>query len=84
MGSNGSRLFRLLNVVGNVFLWTEYDISRRRHEYVPRWKRQTVNRTIAWLIFWTYPQSVEQRWKKPPRLIGMLKDKFMHKFRLRK
>ncbi|ETS85662.1 hypothetical protein PFICI_03687 [Pestalotiopsis fici W106-1] len=56
-------LFRLLNVIGNVFLMLHYDMTRH---YVPEMtiKDRLLNFIMTGLIFWTYPQSVEQRY--PP------------------
>ncbi|KLU87942.1 hypothetical protein MAPG_06932, partial [Magnaporthiopsis poae ATCC 64411] len=58
-------LFRLLNVLGNIILMCEY---QRTNHYLPKgmipfWRRIT-NPIADALIFWTYPQSVEQKY--PP------------------
>lgn len=58
-------LFRLLNVLGNIILMCEY---QRTNHYLPKrmipfWRRIT-NPLADALIFWTYPQSVEQKY--PP------------------
>lgn len=53
-------LFRILNVLGNIVLLTEYD--RTRH-YIPRisaWRR-FMNPLLTTLIFWTYPQHTERK-----------------------
>ncbi|KAL8337497.1 hypothetical protein RB601_006979 [Gaeumannomyces tritici] len=58
-------VFRLLNVLGNIILMCEY---QRTNHYLPKrmipfWRRIT-NPLADALIFWTYPQSVEQKY--PP------------------
>lgn len=57
--------FRFLNVLGNLILVCEY---RRVNHFLPKhmipfWRRIT-NPIMNFLIFWTYPQSVEQKY--PP------------------
>ncbi|KAI5928228.1 hypothetical protein F4810DRAFT_719887 [Camillea tinctor] len=56
-------LFRLLNCIGNVVLIYEYDMTKH---YVPgqSLRRKLLNMLMAGLIYWTYPQCVEQRY--PP------------------
>ncbi|KAI1506667.1 hypothetical protein F5X99DRAFT_423287 [Biscogniauxia marginata] len=56
-------LFRLLNCAGNVVLIYEYDLTGH---YVPEQslRRKLLNMLMAGLIYWTYPQCVEQRY--PP------------------
>ncbi|KAI0155672.1 hypothetical protein BJ166DRAFT_339226 [Pestalotiopsis sp. NC0098] len=56
-------LFRLLNVIGNVVLTLEYDMTRH---YVPQitLRRRLLNLMMTGLIYWTYPQCVEQKY--PP------------------
>ncbi|KAI1389159.1 uncharacterized protein F4822DRAFT_271140 [Hypoxylon trugodes] len=56
-------LFRLLNFIGNIALMYEYDMTKH---YVPQLplKRRLLNMLMAGLIYWTYPQCVEQRY--PP------------------
>lgn len=57
------RLFRLLNVIGNVVLTLEYDMTKH---YVPQitLRRRLLNLMMTGLIYWTYPQCVEQKY--PP------------------
>ncbi|KAF4977552.1 hypothetical protein FZEAL_5923 [Fusarium zealandicum] len=54
-------MFRLLNVLGNTILVSEYKLWRR---YRPgrSLARRALYQIIAFLVFWTYPQSVEQRY----------------------
>ncbi|KAH9989592.1 hypothetical protein F4779DRAFT_637994 [Xylariaceae sp. FL0662B] len=54
-------IFRLLNLIGNIVLYYEYDITKH---YVPEQsrKRRLLNMVMAGLIYWTYPQCVEQRY----------------------
>ncbi|KAH9885905.1 hypothetical protein F4778DRAFT_489961 [Xylariomycetidae sp. FL2044] len=56
-------VFRLLNCVGNIVLAVEYDMTKH---YVPEQtlRRRLLNALMAGLIYWTYPQCVEQRY--PP------------------
>ncbi|KAI1442428.1 hypothetical protein F5Y02DRAFT_410125 [Annulohypoxylon stygium] len=56
-------IFRLLNFVGNIVLTYEYDMTKH---YAPQQslKRRLLNLLMAGLIYWTYPQCVEQRY--PP------------------
>ncbi|KAI2465607.1 hypothetical protein F4781DRAFT_18620 [Annulohypoxylon bovei var. microspora] len=54
-------IFRLLNFIGNIVLMCEYDMTKH---YVPQQslKRKLLNMLMAGLIYWTYPQCVEQRY----------------------
>ncbi|KAI1214320.1 uncharacterized protein F4807DRAFT_455961 [Annulohypoxylon truncatum] len=56
-------MFRLLNFIGNIVLMYEYDMTKH---YVPQLslRRKLLNMLMAGLIYWTYPQCVEQRY--PP------------------
>ncbi|KPM36327.1 hypothetical protein AK830_g10256 [Neonectria ditissima] len=51
--------FRLLNVLGNVILVSEYKIWRRHRPGLTLGQR-IVLKVTAVLVFWTYPQIVEQ------------------------
>ncbi|KAF5966395.1 hypothetical protein FBULB1_11669 [Fusarium bulbicola] len=53
-------LFRFINVLGNTLLVSEYKLWRR---YMPNQQRPTriLNKVTAFLIFWTYPPSIEQK-----------------------
>ncbi|KAF5601830.1 uncharacterized protein FSUBG_8002 [Fusarium subglutinans] len=53
-------LFRFINVLGNTLLVSEYKLWRR---YMPNQPRpiRILNKVIAFLIFWTYPPSIEQK-----------------------
>ncbi|KAF5260392.1 hypothetical protein FOXYS1_8963 [Fusarium oxysporum] len=53
-------LFRFINVLGNTLLVSEYKLWRR---YMPNQSRPSriLNKVIAFLIFWTYPPSIEQK-----------------------
>ncbi len=73
--------FRFLNVLGNILLWMEYDRSRHYHPRMPRWRKYFVNPVTSTLIFWTYPESVEQKYRLPPRLVRMLRYKISQKLR---
>ncbi|KAH7179564.1 uncharacterized protein B0J16DRAFT_347206 [Fusarium flagelliforme] len=55
-----SSIFRSLNVLGNAFLVFDYQLWRR---YQPKQStfRRVLNRVAAYLIFWTYPPSIEQK-----------------------
>ncbi|RBR02908.1 hypothetical protein FVER53590_29966 [Fusarium verticillioides] len=52
-------LFRFINVLGNTLLVSEYKLWRR---YMPNQSRSAriLNKVTAFLIFWTYPPSIEQ------------------------
>ncbi|KAK3387909.1 hypothetical protein B0H63DRAFT_521926 [Podospora didyma] len=56
-------LFRLFNVFGNVVLFFEYDMTRIRRPKVSIW-RKMFHPIAAFLVFWTYPQAMEQKF--PP------------------
>lgn len=58
-----NRLFRLLNTIGNIALALGYDMTRH---HVPQimLRRRLFNLLMTGLIYWTYPQCVEQ--KHPP------------------
>ncbi|KAK8038516.1 hypothetical protein PG993_006927 [Apiospora rasikravindrae] len=56
-------LFRLLNCIGNVFLMFEYNITKHYMPEIPL-RRRMLNYLITGLIYWTYPQCVEQKY--PP------------------
>ncbi|KAF5703015.1 hypothetical protein FGLOB1_9274 [Fusarium globosum] len=60
LGPTVSRLFRFINVLGNTLLVSEYKLWRR---YMPNQSRpaRVLNKVIAFLIFWTYPPSIEQK-----------------------
>ncbi|KAF5012174.1 hypothetical protein FDECE_1764 [Fusarium decemcellulare] len=65
--------FRLLNILGNIILVTEYEFWDRFRPDKSRIRR-FLKQVIAFLVFWTYPQSVEQsypgKWwftKREPR-----------------
>ena len=65
-----------MNVLGNLLLWTEYNTAgQRRLPNVPWWRRWLVNPALNGLVHFTYPQSVEQRYKPPPRLVRLFKSK---------
>ncbi|KAI1012795.1 hypothetical protein LB504_008316 [Fusarium proliferatum] len=53
-------LFRFINILGNTLLVSEYKLWRR---YMPNQSRpaRILNKVIAFLIFWTYPPSIEQK-----------------------
>ncbi|KAM5361742.1 hypothetical protein ACJZ2D_012915 [Fusarium nematophilum] len=54
-------MFRLVNVIGNTILVSEYKLWRRhRPNLSPPWK--ALYKVIAFFVFWTYPQSIEQRY----------------------
>ncbi|KAK6845747.1 hypothetical protein PG990_004098 [Apiospora arundinis] len=56
-------LFRLLNCVGNVLLMFEYNMTKHYMPEIPL-RRRVLNYLITGLIYWTYPQCVEQKY--PP------------------
>ncbi|KAF5985237.1 hypothetical protein FCOIX_2214 [Fusarium coicis] len=53
-------LFRFINVLGNTLLVSEYKLWRR---YMTNQSRSAriLNKVTAFLIFWTYPPSIEQK-----------------------
>ncbi|KAK0723324.1 hypothetical protein B0T26DRAFT_641452 [Lasiosphaeria miniovina] len=55
--------FRLLNILGNVVLFCEYDMTRIHRPNVPRWRKASYP-VFALLVFWTYPQALERKY--PP------------------
>ncbi|KAI1843228.1 hypothetical protein JX265_012198 [Neoarthrinium moseri] len=56
-------LFRLFNCIGNIVLTLGYDMTKH---YAPQitLRRRLMNLLMTGLIYWTYPQCVEQRY--PP------------------
>ncbi|RGP60300.1 hypothetical protein FLONG3_10929 [Fusarium longipes] len=58
IGSN--IIFRSLNILGNMFLVSEYQLWRRFQPKQSRF-RKVLNKAAAFLMFWTYPPSIEQR-----------------------
>jgi len=74
-----------LNVLGNIPLWLEYDRTKYRHAHVAPWKRKGMNGIMQLLIFWTYPQSVELKYRRPPsfRLYTRLRNKYFPRNRPR-
>jgi hypothetical protein len=58
------RVFRLLNVIGNILLMFEYDLTKHHRPKIYVLRRVLVNPLLSGLIYWTYPQSAEQKY--PP------------------
>lgn len=58
------RAFRLLNVLGNIILMCDYDLTQHHRPKIPKWRQCFFNPLMSLLIFWTYPHAVEQ--KRPP------------------
>ncbi|KAI3396488.1 hypothetical protein diail_12108 [Diaporthe ilicicola] len=56
-------VFRLVNVIGNIILISEYDRTRHYVPRIPIWRR-FMNPVLTALIFWTYPQHAERKF--PP------------------
>ncbi|KAK8133376.1 hypothetical protein PG984_005388 [Apiospora sp. TS-2023a] len=56
-------LFRLLNCIGNILLMFEYNMTKHYMPEIPL-RRRMLNYLITGLIYWTYPQCVEQKY--PP------------------
>ncbi|KAJ4222243.1 hypothetical protein NW759_006665 [Fusarium solani] len=54
-------MFRVVNVLGNAVLMSEYKLWRR-HRPNQSLAQRALNKTAAILVFWTYPQSVEQKY----------------------
>lgn len=55
-------IIRLINVIGNVILFLEYDVTRHHAPDVPPLKKYLLNPLIAGLVFWTSPQALENMW----------------------
>lgn len=53
-------VFRLVNVLGNMLILTDYDRTRHHLPHVPSWRRRLVNPVLTGLIIWTYPEHVEE------------------------
>ncbi|KIL85728.1 hypothetical protein FAVG1_11223 [Fusarium avenaceum] len=53
-------IFRFINILGNILLAAEYKLWRR---FKPGQSilRRVLNKVAAFLIFWTYPPSIEQK-----------------------
>ncbi|KAI8683586.1 F-box domain-containing protein [Fusarium keratoplasticum] len=54
-------MFRVVNVLGNAILMSEYKLWRR-HRPNQSLAQRALSKTAAILVFWTYPQSVEQKY----------------------
>ncbi|KAI8724554.1 F-box domain-containing protein [Fusarium sp. LHS14.1] len=54
-------IFRVVNVLGNTVLMSEYKLWRR-HRPGQSPVQRVLSKTAAILVFWTYPQSVEQKY----------------------
>lgn len=59
-----SRLFRLINTIGNLFLCSEYEFADHHHPVVPLWRRIFVNPLATALAVWTYPLVYERPHRK--------------------
>ncbi|KAK3356798.1 hypothetical protein B0T25DRAFT_452569 [Lasiosphaeria hispida] len=59
-------LFRLVNAVGNMFMLFKYDMTKRHRPSV-RWWRRMIHPVVAFFVFWTYPQALDQKY--PPDYI---------------
>ncbi|RSL67239.1 hypothetical protein CEP54_003302 [Fusarium duplospermum] len=57
----GNILFRVVNVLGNTILMSEYKLWQR-HRPNQSLSERVMSKTAAILVFWTYPQSVEQKY----------------------
>ncbi|KAL2684701.1 hypothetical protein Neosp_005787 [[Neocosmospora] mangrovei] len=57
----GRSMFRVINVLGNTVLMSEYKLWRR-HRPGQSPVQRVLSKTAAILVFWTYPQSVEQKY----------------------
>jgi hypothetical protein len=55
------RLFRALNVLGNAALVANYDVTTHHRPGQSWWRRWLVNPAMSFVIFWTYPQALEQK-----------------------
>ncbi|KAL2760394.1 hypothetical protein ACRALDRAFT_1059788 [Sodiomyces alcalophilus JCM 7366] len=54
-------IVRLINVLGNIILFLEYDVTKHHAPDVPYFRR-LVNPLIAGLVFWTSPRALENLW----------------------
>ncbi|RTE71779.1 hypothetical protein BHE90_013819 [Fusarium euwallaceae] len=54
-------MFRVVNVLGNAVLMSEYKVWRR-HRPGQSPAQRVLSKIAAILVFWTYPQSVEQKY----------------------
>ena len=57
------RVFRLLNLLGNFVLFFEYNMTKRYSPRASVW-RKAVHPITSRLVFWTYPQALDQKY--PP------------------
>lgn len=55
-----SRLFRLLNMLGNVLLLCGFVVTEWKRLTIAPWKRP-FHSFATFLIMWTYPQYLEQK-----------------------
>ncbi|KAJ4405028.1 hypothetical protein N0V82_010390 [Gnomoniopsis sp. IMI 355080] len=53
-------LFRVINILGNIILISEYDRTKHYVPRIPIWRR-FMNPILTALIFWTYPQHAERK-----------------------
>lgn len=54
-------IVRLINVLGNIVLFFEYDVTKHHAPDQP-FVRRLVNPLLAGLVFWTSPRALENLW----------------------
>lgn len=53
---------RLINVLGNIVLFFEYDVTKHHAPDIPPFRRLVVNPLLSGLVFWTSPMALENMW----------------------
>ncbi|KAM0328681.1 hypothetical protein ACHAQA_005093 [Verticillium albo-atrum] len=53
---------RLINVLGNIVLFLEYDVTKHHAPGLSPMRRHLINPLIAGLVFWTSPRALENLW----------------------
>ncbi|KAG7118390.1 hypothetical protein HYQ44_005533 [Verticillium longisporum] len=55
-------IIRLINVLGNIVLFFEYDVTKHHAPGLSPLRRHLINPLIAGLVFWTSPRALENLW----------------------
>ncbi|PNH62776.1 hypothetical protein VD0002_g5376 [Verticillium dahliae] len=55
-------IIRLINVLGNIVLFLEYDVTKHHAPGLSPLRRHLINPLIAGLVFWTSPRALENLW----------------------
>lgn len=65
-----SRLFRLLNTLGNAIIWSEYDLDHSYRPVHPWWRRNLLDPLVTTIVLWTFPAAVKRYYHRTWRRSG--------------